>query len=139
MKIQEKKEITASLETVWKVLVDFKEYPKWNPFVKHISGEKEIGAHLDVQFSNKSVVKRNCLLSGFISPKYVSFSVTSAIGGWWYHGEHVFRLVQTENGRTDFINESYCFGLSVKFTKNKLAGWLRRGMIDMNMALKEQC
>lgn len=34
-------EIRASAERVWNALMDFDAYPKWNPFVREISGRAD--------------------------------------------------------------------------------------------------
>ena len=42
-------EIAASPERVWDILADFAAYPRWNPFIRHISGELEVGERLEVR------------------------------------------------------------------------------------------
>jgi uncharacterized protein YndB with AHSA1/START domain len=37
-------EIRAPIERVWKILVDFEGYPKWNPFTPRVESTLEIGA-----------------------------------------------------------------------------------------------
>jgi len=34
-------EISASPETIWKILTNFEDYENWNPFITKISGEKK--------------------------------------------------------------------------------------------------
>jgi hypothetical protein len=41
-------EINASAERVWQILADFEGYPRWNPFIRHISGEPKKGSRLKV-------------------------------------------------------------------------------------------
>lgn len=36
-------EITASAERTWLILTDFASYPRWNPFIRRISGEPTTG------------------------------------------------------------------------------------------------
>nr|WP_319373964.1 SRPBCC family protein [uncultured Methanobacterium sp.] len=40
-------EINASASTVWDILTDFDKFPKWNPFMKKISGNLQEGANLE--------------------------------------------------------------------------------------------
>jgi len=42
-------EINASAERVWDILTDFASYPQWNPFIRSISGELEVGERLEVR------------------------------------------------------------------------------------------
>jgi uncharacterized protein YndB with AHSA1/START domain len=42
-------EIDAPAERVWGVLTDFASYPQWNPFIRSISGEPNIGGRLEVR------------------------------------------------------------------------------------------
>jgi len=41
-------EINASAEVVWRILMDFKDYPRWNPFMKQISGNANKGSKIKV-------------------------------------------------------------------------------------------
>jgi hypothetical protein len=42
-------EIGASAERVWGILTDFASYPRWNPFIRSIGGELEVGERLEVR------------------------------------------------------------------------------------------
>src|ERR1041384_7888478 len=41
-------EIAASAENVWRQLMEFENYPNWNPFIRSIEGEAKPGAPLKV-------------------------------------------------------------------------------------------
>jgi hypothetical protein len=41
-------EIASTPERLWSILTDFAGYPRWNPFVRSIAGELEVGKTLDV-------------------------------------------------------------------------------------------
>ena len=41
-------EINANIEKIWRLLTNFEKYPDWNPFIKNISGKKQIGEKLKV-------------------------------------------------------------------------------------------
>ncbi|HWC70427.1 MAG TPA: SRPBCC family protein [Actinomycetota bacterium] len=42
-------EIDAPPEQVWQVLTDFGAYPDWNPFIRSIEGEPQVGSRLNVR------------------------------------------------------------------------------------------
>ena len=46
--IQTEIKIDADISKVWNVLMDFENHPKWNPFIKSISGEQKVGNKLTV-------------------------------------------------------------------------------------------
>ena len=41
-------DIDAPADAIWRVLVDFKSYPEWNPFIRRLVGEAKVGARLEV-------------------------------------------------------------------------------------------
>src|SRR3989449_9730720 len=41
-------EIDAPVERVWEVLTDFDRFPDWNPFIRRIGGNAQVGSRLDV-------------------------------------------------------------------------------------------
>jgi len=40
--------INTDITKVWDVLMNFDNYPKWNPFITSISGEPKLGSRLTV-------------------------------------------------------------------------------------------
>ena len=47
-------EIDASPEDVWQVLTDFDAYPEWNPFIRSIQGNPEVGSRLSIPSSRRA-------------------------------------------------------------------------------------
>ena len=43
--------ILADIAKVWDVLMNFDNYPKWNPFITSISGERKLGSRLTVSIN----------------------------------------------------------------------------------------
>jgi hypothetical protein len=41
--------VDAPPEYLWKVLIDFKSYSEWNPFITQIEGEPKIGSYITLQ------------------------------------------------------------------------------------------
>ena len=58
--------INASINKVWKILTDFKEYPNWNPFIKEITVEVIANNTFQVTImppdSKKMTFKTKCLI-----------------------------------------------------------------------------
>ena len=46
-------EIAAPASVVWEELTDGAAYPEWNPFVKHLSGDLEVGKHLEITIQSE--------------------------------------------------------------------------------------
>jgi len=42
-------EIQAPPATIWRILIDFRDYPAWNPFIRSIEGEARAGARLRIR------------------------------------------------------------------------------------------
>ena len=51
MEIRTEIEIAAPPSEVWRVLLDFRRYPEWNPFIVELKGEAKTGAALDLTIS----------------------------------------------------------------------------------------
>jgi hypothetical protein len=41
-------EINASAKVVWDILMDFEDFTNWNPFMKQISGNPQVGSRIQV-------------------------------------------------------------------------------------------
>ena len=46
-------EIAAPVERVWSILADFTQYPRWNPFIRSVSGIARRGERLRVSIQPK--------------------------------------------------------------------------------------
>jgi hypothetical protein len=131
--------INASPEKIWVVLTDFKNYPSWNPFIKSISGEVEVGkkikAHIAPSEGNSMTFK----------PKVLVFEVNKELR-WIGHllfpglfdGEHIFQLENNGNGTTTFIQRENFRGILVPFFKKMLEVNTKNGFDLMNRELKLQ-
>ena len=59
-------EIAARPERVWDILTDFASYPRWNPFIRRISGELKVGERLDIRLEppdSRGITLRPTVLS----------------------------------------------------------------------------
>ncbi|MFT4708207.1 MAG: hypothetical protein ACI9PU_002056, partial [Ascidiaceihabitans sp.] len=46
-------EIAAPVSVVWEELTNGAAYPEWNPFVKHLSGDLEVGNYINVTIQSE--------------------------------------------------------------------------------------
>ncbi|PIB37604.1 hypothetical protein BFP72_17035 [Reichenbachiella sp. 5M10] len=126
--------ISASAKEVWEVLMDFENYPMWNPFVQQISGVAEVGEKLRVQLPGMVFEPRVLCLD--------HMSAWSWLGKLWikglFDGEHYFRLVPDSEGRTVFVHGERFGGWLVPLLRRKLESETRGGFMAMNKSLKDR-
>lgn len=129
--------IRAPPERVWAVLIDFKRYPQWNPFIRAV-GRREAGNMIEailrppgrrpVTFrpTVTSVVRNRELqwLGRLVIPKL-------------FDGSHTMLIEPIEGGMSRFIQKETFEGLPVPLT-GKLFDSTKQGFEEMNLALKER-
>lgn len=130
--------INAKPEKVWKVLTDFKAYPKWNPFITSIEGEVFEGSRFTVNLQPLGARKMNfkpiCL--SFNENKEFSWLgklVTKGV----FDGKHCFELTPLDNGSTKFVHREEFNGFLVPLFWKKLDVNTRWSFEMMNDKLKE--
>lgn len=129
--------IQATPQQVWRILMDFENYPNWNPFIKTLTGKAEKGARLQA----------------FIEPpgaKGMTFKPTVLVVNahkefrWLGHlfikglfdGEHIFELSDNGNGSTTLVQREQFRGILVPLFKKMLNENTFRGFEAMNEKLK---
>jgi hypothetical protein len=130
--------ITASINKVWKILTDFKEYPNWNPFIKEITGEVIENNTFQVTImppdSKKMTFKPKCLI--IKENKELRWQGHLLIPGI-FDGEHIFELEELNNSRIKLIQRELFKGILVPFLWKQLNTKTRKGFELMNYKLKE--
>ena len=130
-------EIQASAADVWRILTDFDEFPKWNPFIRRASGRLEPGAKLDVfvqPSGAKGMTFRPTLRS--VEPQRELRWVGRLLLPGLFDGEHVFRIEPLGDGQVRFVHSETFRGLLVPLLWRSLDTDTRRGFEEMNRALK---
>jgi hypothetical protein len=132
--------ISAPVERVWSVLMDFAAYPSWNPFIRSLSGGTTPGSRLTVtiepvggkamSFSPQVIVcerekefrwKGRVLLPGV------------------FDGEHHFRLARYDDASTTFEHGEDFTGILVPFVmRGSMKAGTEAGFVAMNHALKDR-
>jgi hypothetical protein len=131
-------EIAASPERVWDILTDFAAYPRWNPFIRSISGKLEVGERLEVRLEppgGRGITLRPTVLSA--EPNRQLRWLGHLLVPGLFDGEHTLATKPLEENRVRFVQHEVFKGVLVPLVARSLANTLR-GFEEMNEALKEQ-
>lgn len=127
--------IHATPEKVWKILTDFENYPKWNPFIKSLEGIVRAGSRITVKIQPPGAGSMT------FKPRILIHEVNKELR-WIGHllmkglfdGEHIFELQDNKNGTTTFRQSEEFNGILVRFID---LGNTKKGFEMMNLRLKE--
>jgi hypothetical protein len=136
--LQSEIEIAASPERVWDILTDFAAYPRWNPFIRSISGKLEVGERLEVRLEppgGRGITLRPTVLSA--EPNRQLRWLGHLLVPGLFDGEHTLATKPLEENRVRFVQHEVFKGVLVPLVARSLANTLR-GFEEMNEALKEQ-
>jgi hypothetical protein len=123
--------INASPATVWSVLMDFKSYPEWNPFLKSINGKPKVGERLSIEIMDTGF-KPTVLVCE--EHKHFEWLGHLLIPGL-FDGQHKFELIKQGDGTLLKHGESFK-GLLFPLFRKKLLPKTKAGFELMNEALK---
>lgn len=132
-------EITASAGRTWLILTDFASYPRWNPFIRRISGEPTTGEHLDVRLEppdSRGMTFKPKVLNA--EPNRELRWLGHLLVPGLFDGEHVFTIQPLEDNRVRFIQREAFKGLLVPLSARNLDTNTQRGFEETNRALKER-
>ena len=130
-------EINAPPAKVWETLMNFQDYPQWNPFVQFLLGKPQVGGQLHALLAppgGSQMVFHPTVLK--VEPKK-EFRWKGKL--WFpglFDGEHFFQLRPLGPDRTLFIQGEMFSGVLVPFLKKVLEGATQAGFKAMNEALK---
>ena len=131
-------EIAASPERVWDILADFAAYPRWNPFIRYISGELEVGERLEVRLEppdSRGITLRPRVLS--TEPNRQLRWLGHLLVPGLFDGEHTLATEPLDENRVRFVQHEVFKGVLIPLVARSLGNTLR-GFEEMNGALKEQ-
>lgn len=133
-------QIDAPVSRVWACLRNFEAYPDWNPFVKTISGNPQVGETLqvDLQQPGKKPMRFRPQVLVCIEEKELRWLGSMGLPRI-FDGEHVFHLLEEPDGTCRFIQYECFRGMLVPFLNKMLEHDTRAGFEQMNRALKERC
>jgi hypothetical protein len=132
-------EINSTPAKIWNVLLNFDNYPEWNPFIKSLRGNAKPGERIVARIhppGQRDMTFKPILL------KVEKHKELRWIGHLFFpgifDGEHVFIIESLENSKTLFRQEEKFTGILVPIFWKSLYQHTRIGFIEMNQALKER-
>ncbi|MEM1136825.1 MAG: SRPBCC domain-containing protein [Bacteroidota bacterium] len=130
--------IKASGKQVWESLMDFKNYPHWNPFITSISGKQKVGEQLKVTIQPEGMKFQVFQPTILVIKKEVEFRwLGHLLVKGLFDGVHYFKIKEnTEN--TTLIHGEHFTGIFSGVLYNLVGDKTRRGFEAMNIALKDQ-
>jgi hypothetical protein len=132
-------EIAASAERVWRILTDFASYPRWNPFIRRISGEPVAEERLEVRLEppdSRGITLRPTVLNA--EPNRELRWLGHLLVPGLFDGEHRLIIQPLAENRVRFVQSEAFGGLLVPLFARSLDNGTRRGFERMNRALKER-
>lgn len=132
--------IKATTDSVWDILTDFSHYPDWNPFIKYLKGNPAERTKIEVKLTphgTKGMIYKPKVLK-FQKSKEFRWLGHTVIPGL-FDGEHIFELIDNQNGTTTFIQREKFYGILVPFLKKMLDNGTKAGFEAMNKKLKQIC
>ena len=130
-------DIAASADRVWSVLIDFAAYPDWNPFIRRLQGDAEVGARLAVTVQppgGRALTFKPKVLA--VHPGRELRWLGHFLVPGLFDGEHSFRLEPLSAGCRLHQDETFN-GLLVSLLSRTLDA-TARGFEAMNQALKQR-
>lgn len=127
--------INVSSEKIWQILMDFDNYPNWNPFIKYIQKSKSDSSKLEIEIQppNGNKMRFKPIIIDQIQNKKFSWKGKLLLSGL-FDGEHIFELIANSDGSTTFIHSEKFSGILVPFINLKST---KKGFVLMNQKLKQ--
>jgi hypothetical protein len=132
-------EIDAPPERVWAIVSNLSAYPEWNPFITSAAGTLAKGERLRIRIVPPGGMPMT------LSPKVLAMEPRGPLT--WrgrlfapglFDGEHTFSVAPVGPAQTRFTQKETFRGILVPFFALTLNRNVRRGFLEMNLALKRK-
>lgn len=130
-------EIDAPASAVWAELADTEAYGDWNPFVRRISGDLEVGNHPEVTVGADGNTPMDFTPEVLVAEENAELRWVGRLGFQGiFDGEHYFILEETDRGTTIFRHGETFTGLLGYPLIALIREDTHNGFLAMNEALK---
>ena len=127
-------QIAGGPQQVLDVLTDFDSYPKWNPFIKSITGDAIKGKTIKAELGGMTFKPQVLVFDKNKELKWLGHLLLKGI----FDGEHRFQLINNNDGTTTFIQSEKFNGILVGLFTKKIDVETKDGFVAMNEALKKR-
>ena len=130
--------INASVEQVWETFINVEKYKTWNPFIKSLTGNLEVGNQITVLLQPPGGRQMTFKPKVLVFDKNKEFRwLGKILVKGIFDGEHYFQFIDNQNGTTTFIHGEKFNGVLVRFVGNILDS-SKISFELMNDALKKE-
>ncbi len=131
--------IRAAPDAVWRVLLDFPEYPRWNPFITHIQGRADTGErlHVTIQPPGRRPMRFRPEVLRALPGQELSWLGRLGVPGL-FDGEHRFELERADEGGTLLRHREKFSGILLPLLWWSIGKPTRAGFEAMNTALRDR-
>lgn len=128
--------INCSLETLWNELVNFSEYPNWNPIVGDLKGELKVGNTISTFIVplNKTYFPKLLVCTPHIELTWQGVRGAK----WLMAGKHYYRMEKITDNETKLYHGEYFTGLLSPLISNRLLDKMRLAFLHHNELLKQR-
>lgn len=130
-------QIKASANTVWNILMDFEQYPQWNPLIRQLTGEAVKGKSLKAKIQppgQKPMDFEPVVLECTPAQEFRWLGKLFIKG--LFDGEHYFKIKRIDSEKVEFIHGENFRGLLVTPLMAMIGKSTEEGFLAMNQALK---
>ncbi len=130
-------EIAAPVDAVWSELTNGSAYEDWNPFVRHLSGDLQVGSNLNVTVQAEGNAPMDFTPEVLVADENEELRWVGRLGFQGiFDGEHYFILEETDEGTTVLKHGENFRGLLSYPLFALIGGDTQSGFEAMNQALK---
>lgn len=131
-------EINVSAEKVWRILTDFENFPKWNPFVIKALGKPQVGEILkiEVQLPESRLLKFTPEVLKAEANKELRWVGTLPLNA--FRGEHFYQIESLSENKIRFVHGEHFSGWMVRSIWAMVGKATEKGYGIMNEALKKE-
>jgi hypothetical protein len=132
-------DIAAPAPTVWAVASDLRGYPAWNRFIPRASGPLTKGGRLSLYIDPPRGLPMT------VHPKVLEYDSTGmlrwrgrVLAPGFFDSEHLLEVAPLDSTHARFTQNETFTGILVPFLAPSLNGGVKRGLLEMNAALKKR-